>query len=77
MGVVAIGVVGCESDPAAYGITGPYPEGIIPVTLMRRQPQSDVSDDTPGVHADASDRYAPSARLGLAPPTRRYYGYDY
>ena len=68
----------CAGDPAEYGITGPFPDGIAPVTLTRTLPRVEASDDTPGVRVDTADRLSPNARSGgSASPTRRYYGYDH
>ena len=76
LGMLALSA--CAGDPAEHGITGPYPEGISPVTLTRAMPRSEASDDTPGVRVDTADRISPGIRSrGSASPTRRYYGYDH
>lgn len=80
LGIALLALSACEGDPAAYGITGPFPEGVAPVTLTRALPRLETSDDTPGVRVDAADRYAATARqraTASATATRRYYGYDH
>ena len=77
LGIIAAGGTGCAGDPAEFGITGPFPEGTPPVTLTRKPAKGETADDTPGVRADALDRYAPSIQLGQTTPTGpRYFGYD-
>lgn len=76
--MLVLTLAACAEDPATVGITGPYPEGVAPVTLRRALPRSEASDDTPGVRVDATDHLSPTARSrGSATPTRRYYGYDH
>lgn len=78
LALAALVLSACEGDPAAYGITGPFPEGVTAVTLTRALPRMETLDDTPGVRVDAADRYAATARQrGTATATRRYYGYDH
>lgn len=68
----------CAGDPGEFGITGPYPEGIAPVTLTRAQPRAESTDDTPGVRVNSADRLSPNLRTrSSTTPTRRYYGYDH
>lgn len=75
--LIALGGTGCAGDPAEFGITGPFPKGTPPVTLTPQPNEGEISDDTPGIHADALDRYAPSNELGQTAPSRpRYFGYD-
>lgn len=77
LGLIAVGGTGCAGDPTEFGITGPFPEGTPAVTLTRKPAKGEISDDTPGVRADALDRYAPSTRLGQTSASGpRYYGYD-
>ena len=74
----AVVLAGCDADPAAVGITGPYPEGVPPVTLTRALPRMERSDDTPGVRVDTADRLTANTRArASAASTRRYYGYDH
>jgi len=78
LAIVVLAVSACTGEPSEYGITGPFPEGVAPVTLTRPVPRMETSDDTPGVNTDAINRYAPTNKLRASnTPTRRYYGYDH
>ncbi len=80
LGAVLLAVGGCAGDPADYGLTGPHPEGVPPVTLTHPIPRSEASVDSPGLNVEAVDRYANLSRMrssSSTPPLRRYYGYDH
>jgi len=81
---LALGLCGCEGDPKDAGLTGPFPDGIAPVTLTHAQSRHETSDDTPGVRADAGNNYtstlsrlAGASKGGTSTVARRYYGYNH
>lgn len=85
LGTLALlALAGCNGDPKDYGITGPFPDGVAAVTVTHQMPRTEMSDDSPGLNADALDRYSPSpnrltATTGpgtVTAVTKRYYGYD-
>ena len=78
LGVALLALSACADDPANIGITGPFPEGVAPVTLTRPVPRMEKTDDTPGVRVTDTDHFGSILRQrngGNA--TRRYYGYDH
>jgi len=89
---LALGLAACEGDPKDVGLTGPFPEGVAPVTLIHPQARHEAADDTPGVRADIGTPYGSalnrlaatksgtgnsSGSANPATPTRRYYGYKH
>jgi len=79
-----LGLAACDSDPKDVGLTGPFPEGIAPVTLTHPQARHEMADDTPGVRTEtdspygsALNRLAAASKGGSSTPTRRYYGYNH
>jgi len=72
-------LAGCERDPREFGITGPYPDGVQSVTLVRPKARADLRAESPGLLSEplSNAKYIPLDRPPGQAPTGRYYGYNY
>jgi len=64
---LALGIAGCDSSPAALGITGPGPQ------RPQRSPIDDSTITNPGI-PDPSGTYGPS--IGPIPNGGRFFNYN-
>jgi hypothetical protein len=72
-------LAGCDRDPRELGITGPYPDGVQSVTLVRPKARADLRAESPGLLSEplSNAKYIPLDRPPGQAPTGRYYGYNY